>query len=99
VGGLPVVKDAVSYWLGDSFRFRPAPVIDSVESILKAPGGIMDIAEGDTAKGVNRLLRGLGPLTGIPSGQLGATIKGIEDWDDNQGFEAVYRLFIRESPK
>ena len=99
VGGMPVVKDAVSYWTGDSFRFRPAPIIDSVESILRAPGGVMDIAEGETAKGINRIVRGLGPITGAPSGQIGTVIKGIDDWDDNGDFEKIYRLFVRESPK
>lgn len=99
VGGMPIVKDAVSYLSGDSIAFRPAPIVEGLQAVLKAPGGIRDIAEGETAKGANRILRGLGPLTGVPSGQLGTTIKGLEDWDDNEGFEAVYRLFIRESPK
>ena len=99
VGGMPVLKDAISYWLGDSYRFRPAPSIESVETVLRAPGGVVDILEGETGKGVNRLVRGLGPLTGIPSGQIGTTLKGVEDWGDNGEFERFYRLLVRENPK
>ncbi len=100
-GGMPVVKDAVSYWTGDSFRFRPAPVIDSMEAILKAPGGVTEMLgeDGDAAKGFGQLVRGLGPLTGLPSGQIGATMKGAQDWEDNEGFEAFYRLLVRGNPK
>ncbi len=97
VGGMPVVKDAVSYWMGDSFRFRPAPVLDAAESILRAPGGLAQMvsADGDTAKGFGQVVRGLGPLTGIPSGQIGATMKGVADWDENEGLEKIYRLLVR----
>ncbi|UQZ90834.1 hypothetical protein C4J81_17115 [Deltaproteobacteria bacterium Smac51] len=99
VGGMPVVKDAISYFLGNSYRFQPAPILGSMESMLKAPGGVVDIAEGETIKGVSRILRGVGPVTGLPTSQITTTLKGAEDWDDNEGFEAFYRLLVRESPK
>ncbi len=98
IGGMPVVKDAVSYWMGDSFRFRPAPVLDAMESILNAPGGLAEMVsgEGDAAKGLGQVVRGLGPLTGLPSGQIGVAMKGMADWDENEGLEAFYRLLVRE---
>lgn len=98
VGGMPGVKDVVSRLIGDSYRFRPAPVLDSIEAAIGIPGAVADIVTGEEG-GWNRLVRGAGPLTGIPSGQISATMKGLEDWSDNEGWEAFYRLLVRGNPK
>lgn len=99
VGGMPVVKDVISLFIGNSYRFQPAPIFGSLESISKTPSAFGSAMDGEYIKASQQLLRGLGPLTGLPTGQINATLTGIEEWDDNEGFEAFYRLLVRGNPE
>lgn len=97
-GGMPVVKDVVSMFIGNSYRFQPAPIFGSLEAISKLPNAKDSLAEGNYLRAGQQVLRGVGPLTGLPTGQINTTLAGIEDRDDNEGFEAFYRLMVRGNP-
>ncbi|MCL2029031.1 MAG: hypothetical protein FWG97_01210, partial [Deltaproteobacteria bacterium] len=97
MGGLPVVKDLVGFYTGASFRFEPAPVQSTLTNISGLIRGPQDFLTDEEIRGAGRLARGLAAAgVPIPAGQIAASLKGWEDWDENDGFEKFYRLFIRE---
>lgn len=99
VGGIPVVKDLVGRALGTSFRFQPAPILGTLDDMTVGLGtGIQKIAAGEDG-GWTKTIRGLGGWTGLPTGQITTTMKGAEEWDEREGFDAFYRMLVRESPK
>lgn len=98
-GGMPVIKDAVSYAIGESFDFQPAPIQRGIADVINIKGGLSDLAEDNQWRGAARLTRAAGVMWGVPSGQITTTMKGAEEWDDREGFDAFYRLLVRESPK
>jgi hypothetical protein len=103
-GGIPIVKDAVEYEInkaaGGRLGFRPTAVQDALEDILSAPANMVELAseDGKPAAG-DRLIKAGGYAFGLPSAQVLTTKKGIEDWDDNEGWEALWRLLVRNPKK
>lgn len=95
---MPVVKDVVSRFIGNSYRFQPAPIFGSLDAISQMPNALGNIMDGEYLRAGQQVLRGVGPLTGLPTGQINATLAGAEEWRDNEGFEAVYRMFVRGNP-
>ena len=99
VGGIPVVKDLISTALGTSYRFTPAPILEALPQMTTGLGrGVWDVLTGEEG-GATKIVRGLGGWTGLPTGQITTTMKGIEEWDEREGVDALYRLLVRESPK
>ena len=94
-GGMPVVKDAVSYLIGDSYGFRPVPAVEGMTAVLNMPEGVADLVRGEGWKGAKKIVRGLGPLTGLPTGQAGVTMRGVEQWDGDEAAKSFYRLLVR----
>ena len=103
-GGIPIVKDAVEFEInkaaGGRLGFRPTAVQDALEDILFAPANVAEFMseDGKPAAG-DRLIKAGGYLFGLPSSQALTTKKGIEDWGDNEGLEALWRLLARNLKK
>jgi hypothetical protein len=106
-GGIPIVKDAVEYEInrvaGGRVNFRPTAVQDALEDILSAPSNAWKLAtEDDTdrqAAAGRGLAKAAGAALGLPTSQALVTKKGIEDWGDNEGLEALWRLLVRNPKK
>ncbi len=96
--GMPGFRDIVSFYTGDSYQFRPVPVLGAIGTAASSFTKTFTSAyEGEFMDSFKHATRVAGPLTGIPSSQISATIKGIEDWDENEGLNALYRLLVRDS--
>jgi hypothetical protein len=69
-----------------------------VETIGRLKGQIGKTLEGDgnpyaLARSAASVV---GAATGLPSGQINATLTGVEEWDEaDSELEAFYRLFVR----
>lgn len=106
-GGLPVVRDGVALmadWAmgtGQS-RFAASPI---ESAFVGAPRTLGAAYKAITEKenrltNIGRAARGLGPFVpGIPGAQIATTLEGIDNWEENDGIEKVYRLLIREPNK
>ncbi len=103
-GGLPLIRDFVGMFADQIFgtgmpRFAPAPIQGSVEGLRRVGTSIGRIAEGeDPLRNTATFLRAAGPFIpgGFPSSQVATTVEGIGNWDDNEGFDKIYRLLIRD---
>jgi hypothetical protein len=103
VGGLPVIRELVGMFADTALgtgqpRFALSPIeagIRSTANLVSSGGKVF--TEDDDLKNISRVVRGLGPIVpGLPASQIATTLEGIDNWDDNEGFEKFYRLLIRE---
>jgi hypothetical protein len=107
-GGLPIIRDLVGLAADAAFgtgepRYAVSPIEGSVTGGYRAATalGKLFTEDDDKLKYAARTIRGVGPLVpGLPASQLATTLEGINDWDDNEGVDKLYRLLIRDpNPK
>ena len=103
-GGLPLARDGVALmadWaLGTGEpRFAATPIEGAIVGIPRTGRAAYKAAteEKDRLTNIGRVARGLGPFVpGLPGAQIATTLEGIDNWDENDGVDKVYRLLIRD---
>ena len=103
--GFPVLRDlfgAIESKFVGGYRpnFALSPVEGAFNSALNLPGMAEKMATKDFSAGsVSTVVRN-SSIFGIPgSAQAANTLEGIEEWDENDGFEKFWRLLIRKPNK
>jgi hypothetical protein len=103
-GGLPIIRDAIGLMTGwatgeGEARFAVTPAEGAVLGLPRGLSAAADLITEDEGrlKNLGRLARSAGPFVpGLPASQLATTLEGIDNWDDNDGLEKIYRLLIRK---
>ncbi len=105
--GLPVIRDIMGALANEiSGQYQPnfaiSPIEGAINGAFRAPGIASRISSGklDPLTGATQMTRAVGPILGIPgAAQIANTLEGIDEMDENEGFEKFYRLLIREPNK